>query len=168
MDRYDYWDELIQDLRQGIVNSDMRRVTSAAERLVECGCKGDDAIVNGLVSGVKDVERLLKTNERFVPELLLCSDVLKGGLRILWPCVPVSLDTGCAKERRASIADLSEGDVEGVGGRIIDAMMSDVRRLLDYKTKVQQKKVKMGRGPKRGGVIVHIDGARGKQIDKHA
>ena len=115
------FDELKQDLHQGVVEFDEDRVREAANAVAEAGHDPLNAIMNGLAAGMEEVGQLYERNEYFVPEILMCADALYVGLDILRPLI---------KGREAEVRDqvvigTVQGDVHDIGKNLIK-MMFDV------------------------------------------
>ena len=81
----------------------------------------NDAIFNGLVSGMVEVGKMFEAQEYFVPELLMCADALYAGLDILKPHVQ-QMDLGV---KGSVVIGTVEGDVHDIGKNIVK-MMFDV------------------------------------------
>ena len=89
--------------------------------------EANDAIFNGLVSGMVEVGRMFEAQEYFVPELLMCADALYAGLDILKPHVK-QLDLGV---KGSVVIGTVEGDVHDIGKNIVK-MMFDVAGFTVY------------------------------------
>src|SRR5512139_928047 len=81
----------------------------------------NDAIFNGLVSGMVAVGKMFEAQEYFVPELLMCADALYAGLDILKPHVS-KMDLGV---KGSVVIGTVEGDVHDIGKNLVK-MMFDV------------------------------------------
>jgi len=85
--------ELLATLKNAVIQYDEDTAKEAAQEALDVGLEANDAIFNGLVSGMEEVGRLFEAQEYFVPELLMCADALYAGLEILKPHVK-QLDLG--------------------------------------------------------------------------
>lgn len=113
--------ELLEELKDGVINYDEDRVVAAAKAIVEEGHDATDAVFNGLVPGMEEVGRLYEEQEYFVPELLMCADALYAGLDIMKPHM-VKRDTGISG---VVVMGVVQGDVHDIGKNIVK-MMFDV------------------------------------------
>jgi corrinoid protein of di/trimethylamine methyltransferase len=113
--------ELIERLKNGVIQYDEDAVKEAASEAVALGMDANEAIFDGLVSGMEEVGRLFESQEYFVPELLMCADALYAGLDILKPHV-VKVDIGV---KGSVVIGTVEGDVHDIGKNIVK-MMFDV------------------------------------------
>jgi len=113
--------ELLEKLKNGVIQYDEDGVKEAAQEVLDVGMDVNEAIFDGLVSGMEEVGRLFEAQEYFVPELLMCADALYAGLDILKPHVG-KLDLGM---KGSVVIGTVEGDVHDIGKNIVK-MMFDV------------------------------------------
>jgi len=119
--------ELIEKLKKAVIEYDEDTAKEAAQEALDVGMEANDAIFNGLVSGMEEVGRLFEAQEYFVPELLMCADALYAGLDILKPHVK-QMDLGV---RGSVVIGTVEGDVHDIGKNIVK-MMFDVAGFTVY------------------------------------
>ncbi|HEX9114294.1 MAG TPA: B12-binding domain-containing protein, partial [Nitrospirota bacterium] len=79
--------ELLEKLRNAVIQYDEDTAKEAANEVLSVGMDANDAIFNGLVSGMVEVGKMFEAQEYFGPELLMCADALYAGLDILKPHV---------------------------------------------------------------------------------
>ena len=113
--------EILAKLKNAVIQYDEDASKEGAEEALKEGLNPNDAIFNGLVSGMEEVGRLFEAQEYFVPELLMCADALYVGLDILKPHVN-QLDLGV---KGSVVIGTVEGDVHDIGKNIVK-MMFDV------------------------------------------
>jgi corrinoid protein of di/trimethylamine methyltransferase len=113
--------EILETLKKAVIEYDEDVAKETAEEALKEGVNPNDAIFNGLVSGMQEVGRLFEAQEYFVPELLMCADALYVGLDILKPHVN-QLDLGV---KGSVVIGTVEGDVHDIGKNIVK-MMFDV------------------------------------------
>jgi trimethylamine corrinoid protein len=119
--------ELLERLKNAVVQYDEDTAKEASHEVLELGMDANDAIFNGLVSGMEEVGRLFEAQEYFVPELLMSADALYAGLDILKPHVK-QLDLGV---KGSVVIGTVEGDVHDIGKNIVK-MMFDVAGFTVY------------------------------------
>jgi corrinoid protein of di/trimethylamine methyltransferase len=119
--------EILDRLKNGVIQYDEDAVREAAQEAVEFGMDANEAIFEGLVSGMEEVGRLFEEQEYFVPELLMCADALYAGLDILKPHVK-KMDLGV---KGSVVIGTVEGDVHDIGKNIVK-MMFDVAGFTVY------------------------------------
>jgi corrinoid protein of di/trimethylamine methyltransferase len=119
--------ELLEKLKNAVIQYDEDTAKEAAQEALDVAIEANDAIFNGLVSGMEEVGRLFEAQEYFVPELLMCADALYAGLDILKPHVK-QLDLGV---KGSVVIGTVEGDVHDIGKNIVK-MMFDVAGFTVY------------------------------------
>lgn len=119
--------EILEKLKNAVIQYDEDTSKQASKEALEAGLEPNDAIFNGLVSGMEEVGRLFEAQEYFVPELLMCADALYAGLDILKPHVK-QLDLGV---KGSVVIGTVEGDVHDIGKNIVK-MMFDVAGFTVY------------------------------------
>lgn len=120
-------EEILERLKQAVINYDEDSAKDAAKEALDSGVDAADAIFNGLVKGMEEVGRLFEAQEYFVPELLMCADALYAGLDILKPHMK-KLDLGV---KGSVVIGTVEGDVHDIGKNIVK-MMFDVAGFTVY------------------------------------
>lgn len=113
--------EILEKLKNAVIQFDEDASKEGAEEALKEDINANDAIFNGLVSGMEEVGRLFEAQEYFVPELLMSADALYVGLDILKPHVK-QLDLGV---KGSVVIGTVEGDVHDIGKNIVK-MMFDV------------------------------------------
>jgi trimethylamine corrinoid protein len=119
--------ELLEKLKTAVIQYDEDTAKEVSQEVLAVGMDANDAIFNGLVSGMEEVGRLFEAQEYFVPELLMCADALYAGLDILKPHVK-QLDLGV---KGSVVIGTVEGDVHDIGKNIVK-MMFDVAGFTVY------------------------------------
>ena len=119
--------EILDKLRNAVIQYDEDTAKEGAQEALDTGLEANDAIFNGLVSGMEEVGRLFEAQEYFVPELLMCADALYAGLDILKPHVK-KMDLGV---KGSVVIGTVEGDVHDIGKNIVK-MMFDVAGFTVY------------------------------------
>jgi corrinoid protein of di/trimethylamine methyltransferase len=114
-------EELLEKMKQGVVDYDEDAVKEAAQQALDDGYVPLEMIMDGLAAGMEIVGDLYDRNEYFVPEVLMCADALYAGLAILRPHVPKQEDGINAQVVIGSI----QGDVHDIGKNLVK-MMFDV------------------------------------------
>ncbi|PKM79690.1 MAG: cobalamin-binding protein [Firmicutes bacterium HGW-Firmicutes-14] len=114
--------EILNRLRDGVVEYENDMVINAANEALETGLDAEKAIFDGLVAGIEEIGRLYELEEIFVPEMLLAADAMYAGLNILKPHMEKKADGGV---RGHVIMGVVQGDVHDIGKNIVK-MMFDV------------------------------------------
>src|SRR4030067_1389089 len=119
--------ELLGRLKNSVIQYNEDATKAAAQEALDVGMDVNDAIFNGLVSGMEEVGRLFESQEYFVPELLMSADALYAGLNLLKPHVK-KMELGV---RGSVVIGTVEGDVHDIGKNIVK-MMFDVAGFTVY------------------------------------
>ena len=114
-------EELLEDLKQTVINYDEEGCVKAAQEYAEAKYPALEGIMDGLAAGMQVVGDLYEKNEYFVPEVLMCADALYAGLAILRPLVPKAEGVSRSQVVIGSI----QGDVHDIGKNLVK-MMFDV------------------------------------------
>ena len=114
-------EELLQLLKDGVINYNEDQVKEASNTWLEDKYTALEGIMDGLAAGMEVVGELYEKHEYFVPEVLMCADALYAGLAILRPHVPKSDSGAVAQVVIGSI----QGDVHDIGKNLVK-MMFDV------------------------------------------
>jgi len=119
--------EVMAKLKNAVIEYDEDSAKEWAQIALDEGIDANEAIFNGLVSGMQHVGALFEKQEYFVPELLMCADALYAGLEILKPHVK-KMDLGV---KGSVVIGTVEGDVHDIGKNIVK-MMFDVAGFTVY------------------------------------
>ena len=114
-------EELIVQLKEGVIEFLDEQVLKASQEGVDAGYPALELIMDGLAAGMEIVGEMYERNEYFVPEVLMCADALYGGLDILRPHVP----KGEASTVGQVVIGSIQGDVHDIGKNLVK-MMFDV------------------------------------------
>jgi len=112
--------EILKNLREALIQYDEDGVVEWANTALNEGVDPFKAALEGLSDAMIEVGQLYNKKKYFVPELLLCSDALYAGLKILKPAIEAS---GRKSETKGSIVlGVVEGDVHDIGKNLIKMM----------------------------------------------
>jgi corrinoid protein of di/trimethylamine methyltransferase len=112
-------EELLNKLKEGVVNFDEELVRQTSQEVIEEGLDAYDAVMNGLAAGMEKVGELYDKQEYFVPEMLMAADALYVGLDILRPHIKRD-DAGKAKGQ--VVIGTVQGDVHDIGKNLVKLM----------------------------------------------
>ena len=114
-------EELLEILKDGVINYKEEEVKEASQTALDDGHTAIEMIMDGLAAGMEVVGDLYEKQEYFVPEVLMCADALYAGLEILRPHVPKQEGGSVSQVVIGSI----QGDVHDIGKNLVK-MMFDV------------------------------------------
>ncbi|MCW4017932.1 MAG: corrinoid protein [Candidatus Bathyarchaeota archaeon] len=111
--------EILKTLSEGVVTMNQEVVASACKEALEAGIDPYEAIMEGLIKGMKAVNEKYQAEEYFVPEVMLCADALNAGLRIL----NANLKAESTSAPVDVVLGVMEGDVHDIGKNMVNLMM---------------------------------------------
>jgi corrinoid protein of di/trimethylamine methyltransferase len=111
---------LISRLSDAVVAMDEDETIRLAQEVLVQGIDPGQGIEAGLVDGMRRAGDLFEREEYFIPELLICSDAMYAGLRVLQPHLPRG-----AIERKKGVVVLGvvEGDTHDIGKNLVKVML---------------------------------------------
>lgn len=113
-------EDLLKILSDGVVEMEEDDVIDACNKYVELGYPAFDGIMQGLVDGMNRASKLYEEEEYFVTDVLLCSDAMYEGLKILRPYLP---DSDLDGEKVKGVIGVVEGDTHDIGKNLVKIMM---------------------------------------------
>jgi corrinoid protein of di/trimethylamine methyltransferase len=111
-------ERIIEDIRKAVVSYDEERCMNACREALAAGIDASEAVLKGLTAGMHEAGDLYSRKEYFVPELLLCSEALNAGMKILRP----HLETKSFLTKGKIILGVVEGDVHDIGKNLVRLM----------------------------------------------
>lgn len=110
---------LFKGLSDAIVAMDEKKIVELTQNVIAYHIDAYEAITKGLTHGMERVSHLYEKGEYFVPELLICSDVLYASLELLRPHME------CHKEQKRSkvVIGVVEGDTHDIGKNLVKMML---------------------------------------------
>lgn len=111
--------ELLNKLKDGVVNLEEDAVREVSREALESGLDAYEAIMNGLAAGMEKVGELYDKQEYFVPEMLIAADALYAGLEVLKPHVKNEDSPG---PKGQVVIGTVQGDVHDIGKNLVKLM----------------------------------------------
>lgn len=111
--------EILERLKNGVIEFDEEAVAAASEEALETGVDAYKAVIDGLAAGMDVVGGYFASGEYFVPEVLMCADALYAGLNILKPHIKVDAGT---QIKGSVVIGTVEGDVHDIGKNLVKMM----------------------------------------------
>ena len=118
MDSIETRSEILRGLADAVVAYDEEKTVELAKMALEKDIDPSDAILKGLAVGMEEVGRLYKTQEYFVPELLLCADSMNAALDVLKPHIKVEEQV----KPHSVVIGTVEGDIHEIGKNLVRIM----------------------------------------------
>ncbi|MFZ5650447.1 MAG: cobalamin B12-binding domain-containing protein [Bacillota bacterium] len=114
-----YDEQLLDRIIQAVVFFDEDEMKSSVTHWIESGFDPSKAIFSGLVPGMEEVGRLYEDQVYFIPELLLCADVLYKGLELL----KTRIEKKDLPTRGKVLIGVVYGDIHDIGKNIVKMML---------------------------------------------
>ena len=112
---------LLSQMAEAVVDMDEDLVEEAATEYVNAGHDALEGITFGLSAGMEEVGHLYEEQEYYIPELLICSEVMYKGMDILRPHLnKVSTDD---KVKLKAVVGVVEGDTHDIGKNLFKIML---------------------------------------------
>ncbi|MDF2547752.1 MAG: mtbC [Anaerosolibacter sp.] len=110
---------ILKEIRESLVEMEEEKVVELCEKTLELNIPAYETITEGLIPGMDEVSRLYEEEEYFLPEVLVCSDVMNAGLDIVKP----HLDKSSMQEPIKVVMGVVEGDTHDIGKNLVRIMM---------------------------------------------
>jgi 5-methyltetrahydrofolate--homocysteine methyltransferase len=111
--------EILQDLFTSVVEGNVERARTAAEKSLEAGIPPLTAINDGLTPGIREVGDLFGRSEIFLPEMLLSAQSMEAAIAVLEPHFK-GIDA--IKKGKVLIGTV-KGDIHDIGKDIVIALL---------------------------------------------
>lgn len=109
------YEEISQKLQRGRA----KEVASLTEQALADGCKPEEILNEGLVSGMNVIGEKFRNNEIYVPEVLIAARAMNMGLKVLQPALK---SAGVTPVGKAIICTV-EGDMHDIGKNLVRMMI---------------------------------------------
>lgn len=110
---------LFKNIRDAVVEMEEEKVAELCNKSLEENISAYETITYGLIVGMDEVGKLYQEGEYFLPEVLICSDAMNGGLEILKP----HLDRQIRDKEVKIVIGVVEGDTHDIGKNLVKIMM---------------------------------------------
>jgi len=94
-------------------------LNDAVRRALDDGLEAGEILAQGLIAGMNEVGRRMKSGEMFIPEVLLSARTMQGGLDILKP----HLSEDAASRAGTIVIGTVEGDLHDIGKNLVAMML---------------------------------------------
>jgi len=111
--------ELLDALAEALLDMDNDLALELVDKGLAAGIDPYDLIQEGLVPGMDRAGELFDEQEYFVPELLLCSDVMYDALAVLKPLITAEQ----SGPRVGVVIGVVEGDTHDIGKNLVRIML---------------------------------------------
>ena len=113
-------EQLHEQLATSVVELDEDLTKNLSQQVIDEGFDAWLAVENGLVAGMDRAGKLFDEEEYFIPELLIASDAMYGGLDILRPHIPTQSED---QQKVRVVIGVIEGDTHDIGKNLVRIML---------------------------------------------
>ncbi len=111
--------EYLQKLSDYVFEYEDEKIAQVAKDYLDEGYPALDAIMDGLVDGMKRAGDMFQKDEYFVTDILLCSDAMENALEVLRPC----LEKKDISSGHKIVIGVIEGDTHDIGKNLVKTML---------------------------------------------
>lgn len=111
--------ELLAKMADSVVDMDEAQTVEVAKEYIAHQYDGYEAINFGLAKGMDRAGELYEQEEYYIPELLMCSDAMYAGLKIIRP----HLEQHERVEKHKIVIGVVEGDTHDIGKNLVKIML---------------------------------------------
>ena len=112
-------DQTFVNLGNAVIKGDAETVTTLVNQCLEEGVQAGSIINQGLIPGMDVVGELFRTNQYYVPEVLISARAMKGGMAILRPLLA---ESGVEPVGKVVIGTV-RGDLHDIGKNLVAMML---------------------------------------------
>lgn len=109
----------LKELSEALLRGDISRVKEITQRALQEKIEPKEILEQGLIKGMEVVGIKFKNNEIFLPEVLLASQAMYGGLELLQP----KLIKSGVKSVGKVIIGTAKGDLHDIGKNLVAMML---------------------------------------------
>ena len=106
---------LIEELKSSIIEGEEDLAIQKAQEILDSHINVQQAITEGLVSGMKYVGKLYEEHQYFIPEIILSADALNAAFEILKP----HLGQASENYKATAVVGVVKGDIHDIGKTIV-------------------------------------------------
>jgi len=115
-------EEILDELKNAVVNYDEESVKRLANKVIEKGIDPLRAIQDGLVKGINEVGEKFGAKEIFLSELMVAAEACLAGLNLLKPQLTSSMRTHLKPVGKVVIGTVY-GDIHFIGKNLVAVML---------------------------------------------
>ncbi len=110
---------VLDEIKEATIAGNMDNTVAGIEQALSEGMSPGDIIQNGLIEAMGVVGEKFKTNEIYVPEMLIAARAMKAGLKKLKPMMV----EGDVKTLATVVLGTVKGDLHDIGKNLVGIMM---------------------------------------------
>ncbi|MGC8817519.1 MAG: cobalamin B12-binding domain-containing protein [Candidatus Hadarchaeum sp.] len=114
-------EDILRELREGVLNYDEERVKRAAQMALENGVDPYLAITEGLTPAIREIGEKFERMEIFLPQLTIAAKAMEAGVAVLEPALSKAQSQ---KVRQGKVViGTVQGDIHSIGKNIVATML---------------------------------------------
>jgi len=110
---------VLDDLKQSVIDMEVDKATELTQKALDEGMEAEKVLNEALVPAMDAVGDQYEKGERYVPEMLLSAQAMKGGMKLLRPLLA---ESGVEPKGRIVIGTV-EGDLHDIGQNLVSMML---------------------------------------------
>lgn len=110
---------VFDDLKQSVIDMEVEKATELTQKALDEGTEAEKVMNEALVPAMDAVGDQYEKGERYVPEMLLSAQAMKGGMQLLRPLLA---ESGVEPKGRIVIGTV-EGDLHDIGQNLVSMML---------------------------------------------
>lgn len=111
--------DLLVSIKESIIGMDKEKVVELTRKALDEGIKPKQLLDEALTPGMDIVGEEYEKNIRFIPEMLMSAEALRGAMELLKPILTESESYKVAKVIMGTV----EGDIHDIGKQIVSMML---------------------------------------------
>lgn len=111
--------EILKELSENIIQGQASKCEELTKHALDQNISPEQVLNQGLIAGMEVVSEKFKSNEFFVPEVLIAARAMKSGMNILRP---VLIETGI-KPVGKFVIGTAKGDLHDIGKNLVAMML---------------------------------------------
>jgi len=113
-------EEILDKLRDAIVNLDIDDVKKACKEAIEAGVPAYKAVTDGMAKGMEIVGEKYENGEYFLAELIMAGETMKEGMKVLEP----HMKSGDVKKIGKVVIGTVRGDLHDIGKNVVVTLLN--------------------------------------------
>jgi len=111
--------DLLVSIKESIIDMDKEKVVELTRKALDEGIKPEKLLDEALTPGMDIVGEEYEKNIRFIPEMLMSAEALRGAMELLKPILSKSELSKAGKVIMGTV----EGDIHDIGKQIVSMML---------------------------------------------
>ena len=113
--------DLLESIKENIIGMERERVVELTRKALDEGIKPEKLLDEGLTPGMDVVGQEYEKGIKFIPEMLMSAEALRGAMELLSPILTKS---GLSRAGKVIMGTV-EGDIHNIGQQIVSMMLED-------------------------------------------